>query len=449
MSTCNFPQKTYSYKQIWQIAYPILLSVLMEQLIGMTDTAFLGRVGEVELGASALGGIFYIAIFMLGLGFSVGAQILMGRRNGEGRYAEIGNIFYHSIAFLLLMAVVLFTLTRQFGPVVLDAIISSPAVAEAAESYLNWRVFGYFFAFVTVMFRAFYVATTNTRTLTLNSLTMVMSNVVFNYILIFGKFGFPAFGIAGAAMGSALAECVSMVFFIIYTRTRIDYAKYGLNVCPRLRVNLLGHVLGISIWTMVQNFLSLATWFIFFLAVEHLGESDLATTNIIRNISSLTFMTVIALASTASTLVSNLMGQGELDSVAPMLRQTIKLGFMILVPLMVLIGLFPDIVLGIFTNDRHLIEAGRAPLYVLMSSYIFTIPAQIYFHAVSGTGNTRIAMLMETVALAIYTLYVVVVIFHFKASLAVCWVSEHVYAAQALLYSWWYMRRGTWRSKKI
>ena len=88
---------TYSYSQIWKIAFPVLISTLMEQLIGMTDTAFLGRIGEVELGASALGGIFFVTIFMLGLGFSIGAQILMGRRNGEGNYLQIGNIFYHSL----------------------------------------------------------------------------------------------------------------------------------------------------------------------------------------------------------------------------------------------------------------------------------------------------------------------------------------------------------------
>ena len=81
--------RTFRYAQIWTIAYPILLSTLMEQLIGMTDAAFLGRVGEIELGASALGSIFYVAIFMIGLGFSIGAQILMGRRNGEGRYEQI------------------------------------------------------------------------------------------------------------------------------------------------------------------------------------------------------------------------------------------------------------------------------------------------------------------------------------------------------------------------
>ena len=90
-------QTKYTYKEIWLIAYPILISLLMEQMIGMTDTAFLGRVGEIELGASAIAGIFYIVMFMVAFGFSIGAQILIARRNGEQQYKEIGNFIKESI----------------------------------------------------------------------------------------------------------------------------------------------------------------------------------------------------------------------------------------------------------------------------------------------------------------------------------------------------------------
>ena len=78
----NNPVK-FSYKQIWFIAYPILISLVMEQLIGMTDTAFMGRVGEVELGASAIAGVYYMTFYMIAFGFSLGAQIIMRR---EARY---------------------------------------------------------------------------------------------------------------------------------------------------------------------------------------------------------------------------------------------------------------------------------------------------------------------------------------------------------------------------
>ena len=84
----------YSYKKISAVTLPILVSMLMEHIIGMTDTAFLGRVSEVALGASALGTVYFLAFFVLGSGFSFGAQILIARRNGEKNFKNIGEICF-------------------------------------------------------------------------------------------------------------------------------------------------------------------------------------------------------------------------------------------------------------------------------------------------------------------------------------------------------------------
>ena len=439
----------YSFKQIGNIAYPILISTLMEQLIGTTDTAYLGRVGEVELGASALGGIFFVVVFMLGMGFSIGAQILMSRRNGESNFRHIGGIFYHSVAFLLALALLLFVCTRAFAPIILEHAIQSPRVLAATESYLHWRIYGFFFAFINLMFRGFYVATTHTRTLTLNSVVMVLSNVVFNYVLIFGHWGCPALGIAGAAIGSCMAEAVSTVFFCVYTYGKIDVKKYALNVFPHLKFSVIRSILNVSVWTMIQNFLSLSTWFVYFICIEHLGEDALAATNIIRNISAFTFMTVIAFASTASTLVGNLMGQGEIESIRPMLRQVLRLTFVAMCPIVLLIALFPDAIMSVFTADVHLHNTARAALYVLLASYLFTIPAQVLLHAVSGTGSTRAAFYMELLALSFYCFYVFVAIYYYRMSLPWCWASEFVYSAVIFTTALLYMKGNKWKATHI
>ncbi len=441
--------KTYSYRQIWTVAFPILVSVLMEQLVGMTDTAFLGRVGEVELGASALGGIFYIVAFMVGLGFNTGSQIIMGRRNGEGNYAAIGTVFYHGLAFLFVLALGLFALMRWGAPWLLGYIISSPDVHAATCEYLDWRVLGFFPAYGAILFRSFYVATTNTRTLTLNSLLMVGSNIAFNYVLIFGKLGLPAMGIAGAALGSVLAECVSLLFFVTHTRRRIDCHKYALDRLPRFRRDLLGRVLDLSVWTMVQNVLSLATWFLFFLAVEHLGERELAATNIVRNVSAFLYMGINALGSTVSTLVSNLMGQGETDGVLPLVRRTLKMAYVFVLPLLAITTLFPEAVMSVFTNDAELIETAVPSLYVLLAAYFTTVPVRIYICALSGTGNTRTALAIELFSLTIYTLYILVAIFHYRVPLPVGWLSEHIYNVFALVPLLAYWRWGNWRNRRL
>ena len=105
----------YTNKQIWSVSYPILLSLLAQNVINVTDTAFLGHVSEVALGASAMGGLFYICIFTIAFGFSTGSQIVIARRNGEGRYSDVGPVMIQGIMFLLLIAILMFGFTKAFG----------------------------------------------------------------------------------------------------------------------------------------------------------------------------------------------------------------------------------------------------------------------------------------------------------------------------------------------
>lgn len=234
----------FTNRQILKITFPVLLSLMMEQLIGLTDTIYLGHVGEVELGASAIAGIFYLTIFMVGFGFSIGAQVLIARRNGEGNLAGIGPIFMQGMWFLLGMAVLFFGVSRALAPWLLGHLIESRAICAAAESYLGYRTFGFFFSFAAAMFRAFYVGTTNTRILTANSVVMVLTNVVLNYLLIFGGWGIPPLGIAGAAIASVISEAVSLVFFVVYTYRRVAWRTYGLFRFRGIEWKILRQVFG-------------------------------------------------------------------------------------------------------------------------------------------------------------------------------------------------------------
>ena len=439
----------YSYSHIWKVAYPILVSLIMEQLLGMTDTAFLGRVGEVELAASAIAGVYCLAIFVTGFGFGIGSQIIIARRNGEGNYKETGNIFWHGVYFLTGLAIMVIALSELFSPWILSHLIESKEIAEAAMNYVRWRLVGFIFAFVTVMFRAFYIGTTQTKTLTLNSIVMVLSNVLFNWILVFGKLGFPALGIAGSAIGTALAELVSLIFFTVYTITKTDCEKYGLNKRISFRWKKLKSILSISVWTMVQNFFSVSTWFIFFLFVEHLGERSLAVSNLIRSVSGFLWVFVSAFASTCSSLVSNLIGEGHTDSVPRLIRRVIKLAYIPVLALALLFSLFPKTVISIYTDMPDLVSSSVQSLWVLCFSYIFTCPALICFNAISGTGNTRTALGLEMTALVIYVAFCVTVIAYIQPDVAICWFAELVYAIAMLLICGQYLRSNRWKGTRI
>ena len=440
---------TYSYRNIWNVAYPILISLVMEQMIGLTDTAFLGRVGAVALGASAIASVYYMVLFMIGFGFSLGAQIIIGRRNGEGNFRETGKIFWNGLYFVLGIAGALIGLSELFSPTLMKLMVSSTAIYEAALSYVRWRLPGMAFAFITAMFRAFYVGTTQTKTLTLNSVVMVASNIIFNWILIFGKFGLPALGITGAAIGSSLAELVSLIFFVVYTVRKCDRKKYGLDKAAGFDAAELKGMMPVCSWTMIQNTISISTWFIFFLYIEHLGERALAISNITRSVSGLIWVVLQAFSATCSTLVSNIIGEGHPEKVMSLVKRILKLSYGLVSIMIIVFCLFPEAIARIYTDIPDLIAASVPAVVVMCSSYFLNVGGQVFFQAVSGTGSTKTAFKLEIVALVVYMVYCTVIIGILKTDVAVCWTAEHVYAGMLLLCSWLYMRSGRWKGRKI
>ena len=200
-----------TYISIYKTSLPVLVSLLMEYLIGFTDTAYLGRVGETELAASAIAGTYYMIIYMIGFGFSIGAQILIAQYNGNQQYKEAGKILSQGILF-----------SSIISPIILKSIIDSESVLQAVLQYLDWRIYGFFFSFTIIMFRAFYIGIIHTSALMLNSITMVAINVILNYILIFGALGIPVLGISGAAIASVISEAVAVIHFIIYTQKNVS-----------------------------------------------------------------------------------------------------------------------------------------------------------------------------------------------------------------------------------
>ena len=432
-----------------RVAYPILISLVMEQMIGLTDTAFLGRVGEIELGASAIAIIYYMVIFMVGFGFSLGAQIIIGRRNGEGQYKETGKIFWNGLYFVLVLAGILIAASELLSPYLMKMMVSSESIYSAALSYVHWRLPGLVFAFATTMFRAFYIGTTQTKTLTMNSIVMVASNIFFNWILIFGKFGLPALGITGAAIGSSLAELVSLLFFIIYTRSKCNRQKYGLERPASFDIKEIKGMMPVCVWTMIQHVISISTWFIFFVYIEHLGERSLAISNICRSVSGLLWVVLQSFAGTCSTLVSNIIGEGHQDKVMSLVKRVLKLSFGAVCSLVILFCLFPEAVARIYTDIPDLITASVPALIVMCSSYFFQVPGMIFFQAVSGTGSTKTAFRLELVALTIYIIYCTLVIALMKADIAICWTAEHIYAASIMVLCYTYLKSGRWKNRRI
>jgi Na+-driven multidrug efflux pump len=278
---------------------------------------------------------------------------------------------------------------------------------------------------------------------------MAFTNIFFDYVLIFGNLGFPEMGIKGAALASVFSEAVSTGFFIIYILISIDLKKFGFTGIVWKNFQVIKNILKVSSALMIQYFLALCTWLFFFLAIEGMGETSLAVSNIIRSFYMIIGIPVFALSATSSTLVSNTIGAGKSEEVISLIWKIIRLTLCISFILSLLLFIFPEPLLRIYTSDPKLIQTSIPSLYIILIVLLTLSVGNVFFQSVSGTGNTRAALIIEAIVLVIYAVWVWFAAIHFKAPLAVCWTVEWIYAFLLGLLSFFYFRYAKWQGKKI
>ncbi|WP_279121866.1 MATE family efflux transporter, partial [Bacteroides acidifaciens] len=358
-------------------------------------------------------------------------QVVIARRNGEQQYSETGKTFFQGFSFLLSLAVALCLLSQILSPVLLKHLIASDAVYNAVIRYLDGRIWGLFFSFPFLALRSFLVGITQTKALNMAAFTAVLVNIPMNWILIFG-FGM---GISGAAIASSLAELCSLIVLTAYVFRHINRHLYGLHWSMDMTV--LKEILSISVWSMLQFFMSVAIWFLFFLAIERLGEMELAVSNIVRSVSALFSVIVNALSGVTSSLVSNLIGAGEKKNVFPLCRRVIRLGYAAGVPLIALALLFHQPIIGAYTDNPTIVQVAWLPFAVMLLNYFFALPGYVYLNAVTGTGATRTVFIFQVTTTIAY-LSCLWGLSRWSVPLAAYWSVEYLYAIllgiQAIIY---------------
>lgn len=438
-----------SYKEIWKIAYPIILGSIVQNIISVTDTAFLGRVGEIELGAAAIGGVFYLTLIMLGFGFSIGTQIIVARRYGENKHNEIGKIIEHSHYFLIFIGIFLVIVMKSAMPFIFDRVLESDQIRIATTEYLKYRLLGLVFACVNFGFRAFYIGIAKTKVITLTTIFMALTNVILDYVLIFGNFGFQKYGIAGAAIASVIAEVTAMIFFIFYTLKFVDFKFFGLFRFEKFDFVLLKRILTVALPMMMQNFISFIGWFFFFLFVEKMGEHSLAISNVIRSIYVVMLIPIWGFTSATNTLVSFLIGRQRTNEVIPLVIKILKLCIIGVVGIVIINLVIPEKVISIYTNNLLLIEDSIPALYIVSIASVFITIGFVLFSGVSGTGMTKASFIIELVVIFMYVLITYILVNIENSKVEYVWSVEIFYGIIIGLFSYLYLKYGKWRDKRI
>ena len=437
-----------SNREIWRIAIPIMLGNLAQTIINFTDTAFLGHLGVIALGASMLAGLFYFVFTTIAAGFAIGIQIIIARRFGEGNNGRIGVIFEHGSLFVLILGTILFSIIYFFSDVLLAWIIDSPNIYETSLDYIKYRQFGIIFVCFNFLYRGLYVGISNTKVITYSTVIMAIVNIILDYCLIFGKFGFPEMGIGGAALASLCAEISAFIFFTLYSYITLKNKDFGMFKIHKLESELMGRILRVATPTMIQKLFSFGVWFVFFIMIEKMGETATGISSIVRSIYMILITPAFAFATTTNTLVSRTIGAGHPEQVFSTITKIMKNCILCTLPIIIILAIIPIQIVSIYTDDLNLAQMVVPSIYIICIGAIFQAFGNGYFEAVSGTGNTSAALYLETSVLIIYLIFVAIMT---KTTTEVQWVwtAEILYGSILAFICIIYMKFAKWNEKRI
>lgn len=440
---------TISYRKIWQVAFPIIIGSFADNINNVINLLFVGRLGKIATGAVGMGGIFFFSFVTVVFGLAMGSQIIIGRRNGEGHFRDAGNVFNHSIILFSTIGIILFFFLYFFSADMLHHFLKSDEVYKSCTEFIKIRIWGVLFLPIALTFRCFYIGITRTRIIIYITVITAAISTLLDYTLIFGHFGFKPMGVQGTGYAAAIADVAGVVCYFIATIVSKKLKEYKLFRFKNLHPDIWGNVLKIGSPLMIQSWLSVGSWLLFFIFIENMGEQQLAVSQIVKSLYLFLLLPMYGFASATSTLTSNLIGEGRINEVIPLAKKIVLLSSGVVILLLQANFWFPHHVISLFNDNPSLIDESIAPLRIVSFALILYCIVFVLFNVISGAGATKIALIIELATIAFYLIYIYLVTRVFHSSMSVVWMSELVYMTLIGAFSLIYLSTGKWKKATV
>ena len=442
-------QLNTSYKQILALALPISASLFVPQINFITNLIFLGGLGEQVLAIAGITGVYYLIFSVIGYGLNSGLQALISRRAGENNPKAIGFLFQQGILIALTISAIAIFFTGLIAPLIFKAVISDPERLEMTVNFLSVRIWGLPFLLLYQLRNALLVGINQSKFLVIGTAVETFLNIFFDYGLIYGKYGLPELGYMGAAYASIIAEFGGLAVVIGLLRLPSVKKQVSISLTFIPDWKLIWQILQVSFPLILQFLISVVAWEYFYLSIEQYGSRELAISSLMRTVFGFFGCFTWAFASATTAMVSNVMGQGKMEEVIPVTKKIVRLSMLFSLVMFSLLNIFPKSFFALFGQGDLFVADAMPVIRVVSSALIIMSFSCIWVNAVVGTGNTRITLIGELIAIVLYCLYVYVALNKMHVSITIGWMSEWVYWLSLLAISWYYMTFGKWRLKTI
>ena len=437
------------YKTILKVAVPLMVSSFIQSVVLITDAAFLSRHSTLSFDAVGNAGLIYVTVFMALAGMGDGAQILIARRIGQKNTDAIGRIFGTSILSHFIIALLLFLGIQFIMSHLLHSYSKHKDLADLQGNFIQIRSFALFFAMITLSIQAFFLATGKTWVVLVAAVITATSNILLDYLLIFGNWGLPAMGLEGAAIANTIADGCGMTFliiFLIFSKERKElelFSHFSINWPSLKELFKIGSPL------MFQGFIALATWTVFFTWIEQIGKFELTVSQNIRSIYFLAFIPISGFSGTTKTYISQYLGKKDFDSLGTIQR---RIQFLTIIFLFLFFHgalFYPEQLIGFINPAEAYIEKSAEIMRFVAGSIMIFGLVSVYFQTINGSGNTVVSFIIEFICVGVYIIAAYLLIKVFKLDIFWIWSVEYIYFCALGLFSILYLRTFDWKKKIV
>jgi MATE family multidrug resistance protein len=445
------PRKVFS-RPILSLAIPAVAGLSSQTIVSIVDAALIGRLdrADIALAAMGLGLLATWALTSFFSSFGTGTHVLVARRQGEGNYFAAGEVLNNSLLICLVLGIVVAALGYTFSYEIIDFFSNDPAVTEEGDPYIGYRFLGLPFFLLIVAYRGFFFGIGHTRVFMFSAIIINAVNIILDVLLIYGEFGLPRMGLAGAGLAYSISMVVGWLFFVAISTIRMYRRPYRYFSHFRLSFDVMRQVIKIALPVSVQNILILLGFLLFVTITGMIGTTEQAASQVVITALFMSFMPCFGLGIAAQTLVGQMIGEGSPKRALMYGFETAKIGTMFTAIVGAIFVLVPDAVLIIITTDPTVTAVARPILQIAGVAQVAYGAGLILANALQAGGATVYVMIVEVIThwvifLPLAYLFGVVLGWGIRGA----WLALPVYIIMFTLMNYWKFRSLSWIHIKI
>ncbi|EZH72904.1 multidrug transporter [Aquimarina atlantica] len=400
-------QYTKEFRYNLKLATPVMLGMLGHTFVGLVDNIMVGQLGTAELAAVSLGNSFMFIAMSLGIGFSTAITPLVAEADGENNFASGKSAFKHGLFLCTTLGIALFLLILVAKP--LMYLMKQPSeVVELAIPYLDLVAFSLIPLVSFQALKQFSDGLSMTKYPMYATLVANLVNIALNYILIFGKFGFPQMGIVGAAVGTLASRFVMVIFLWVFLKNKEKSTSYVTHIkFFSLERKMINRIIALGFPSALQMFFEVAIFTAAIWLSGILGKNSQAANQIALNLSSMTFMVAMGLSVAAMVRVGNQKGLQHFVDLRRIAISIFLLTFLLAVVFALVFVLFNDLLPRIYLDiedtknmaDNTEVIAIAAKLLVIAALFQISDGIQVtVLGALRGLQDVKIPTLITFIA---------------------------------------------------